>query len=498
MNRREAWLAAAGAILILAALAVAPRDARVREVILRGPACAMPASEIEPPGGSPLGTAMVLHGLCSSRKMMMPLAEALARGGLRVYVPDLPGHGENMDPFSPRRAAQCTVQALETLESEGALQPGKTVLVGHSMGAAVAINLADEYPVAGTVAISPAPSILPLRMPSNLLVLSAQYDFLWLKSAAHAVSLAEAGERALPGDFAERRAFQRIIVPRATHVSLIFDSVVSEESSSWAARSLDVPLHGGARIHNGAKLASLAVLVGLCLLFPAAATLAARLLRCEQEIPSPERFQGIRDVGRWLAAAGVAALLLKLGTPLKFIHLITGGYLASLLFITGALAAMINWRRALATLRGGARGVATALALGVVSVAVLTIWLHWQVSGVPPAGARLAAFLLLIPFCAVYTVAEETELGPLGSDWRKRWRAYIRLRGIVWLAGIAGIFLLGSGEVLLLLLAVYLAAFSVLQRLAADALRLRTGALPAAIFDAILAAWFIAVIFPLS
>jgi hypothetical protein len=49
------------------------------------------------------------------------------------------------------------------------------------------------------------------------------------------------------------------------------------------------------------------------------------------------------------------------------------------------------------------------------------------------------------------------------------------------------------------LLAVFLALFSIAQRLGADALRKRTGSAAAAIlFSAILVAWFVAAVFPLT
>jgi hypothetical protein len=53
-------------------------------------------------------------------------------------------------------------------------------------------------------------------------------------------------------------------------------------------------------------------------------------------------------------------------------------------------------------------------------------------------------------------------------------------------------------EIVLAILVALLAAFSMLQRLATDGLRRRTGsATAAALFGAILAAWFIAAVFPL-
>ena len=56
-----------------------------------------------------------------------------------------------------------------------------------------------------------------------------------------------------------------------------------------------------------------------------------------------------------------------------------------------------------------------------------------------------------------------------------------------------------SGQVLIPLLVVFLAAFSILQRLSADGVRKRSGSATAAIlFSAILAAWFVAAVFPLT
>ena len=55
------------------------------------------------------------------------------------------------------------------------------------------------------------------------------------------------------------------------------------------------------------------------------------------------------------------------------------------------------------------------------------------------------------------------------------------------------------GHALLGVLVVGLGAFSFAQRLATDAVRLRTGsAAAAAVFGAILASWFVAAVFPLN
>lgn len=58
---------------------------------------------------------------------------------------------------------------------------------------------------------------------------------------------------------------------------------------------------------------------------------------------------------------------------------------------------------------------------------------------------------------------------------------------------------LPNGQLILVVLFLFLAQFSILQRLATDALRLRTRSAPAAAtFGAILATWFMASLFPLN
>ncbi len=76
------------------------------------------------------------------------------------------------------------------------------------MGAAIAIGMADRIPMAGTIAISPAPMVLPQRMPSNLLVFSGQYELAILHRASAALLKASGGNRASPEDFAAKTGFR--------------------------------------------------------------------------------------------------------------------------------------------------------------------------------------------------------------------------------------------------------------------------------------------------
>ena len=87
---------------------------------------------------------------------MTYLGEDLAGHGLRAYLFDLPGHGDNQDAFTFPRTLQCATAAVESLIRAGKIDPRTTIFVGHSMGGAIAIRMADREPVLATIAISPA------------------------------------------------------------------------------------------------------------------------------------------------------------------------------------------------------------------------------------------------------------------------------------------------------------------------------------------------------
>jgi pimeloyl-ACP methyl ester carboxylesterase len=84
---------------------------------------------------------LLFHGLGSSaREIALPLADPLERAGLRVMAIDRPGYGDS-DPSPPGRrgpAAQAR-RILSSLTSDGA---AGAILIGHSLGAAVAVHLA--------------------------------------------------------------------------------------------------------------------------------------------------------------------------------------------------------------------------------------------------------------------------------------------------------------------------------------------------------------------
>ncbi len=105
--------------------------------------------------GTEPGSVVLLHGLSSNKVVMNYLARAFAEQGLRVYVPDLPGHGRSPGPFTPEQAETCALSLLRGLAARGLLVPDRTVIAGHSMGGAIALRVAGKFRPAGVIAISP-------------------------------------------------------------------------------------------------------------------------------------------------------------------------------------------------------------------------------------------------------------------------------------------------------------------------------------------------------
>src|SRR5262249_22511062 len=137
-----------------------------------------------------------------------------------------------------------------------------------------------------------------------------------------------------------------------------------------------------------------------------------------------------------------------------------------------------------------ARALLGAAALGIFVMLVLGAWFDWQLADFWLNVPRWLRFAELLPIALVFCYAEEIVLGPIGTGKARaiRFGYFLSLRLEIWLVCVFAFFVLASGQILLPILFLQFAGFSVCQRLASDALLRRTGSLTAtAIFGAILA-----------
>src|SRR5258708_22676210 len=173
MKSRQAMRALAGVLLCGVGLWLAvAMPYRERTYIFNADGCRLETTIVEKQLGGGQGSVLLFHGISANKKIMSYFARGFAEQGLRVYVPDFPGHGRTAGPFSPARAEQCGEAILRELLARGMISADRTILAGHSMGGAIAERIAARVPVAGLIAISPAPMRPAHGLPAEQLLFS--------------------------------------------------------------------------------------------------------------------------------------------------------------------------------------------------------------------------------------------------------------------------------------------------------------------------------------
>ena len=502
MKSRQAVRAIAGVLLCAAGLWLAlPNPYRERTYLIDAVACHLETTVVEKQGGVAQGAVLLFHGISANKKIMSYLARGFAEQGLRVYVPDLPGHGRTQGPFSPARAEQCSESLLRELLARGMITADHTILAGHSMGGAIAERIAARVPVAGLIAISPAPMRALHGISAEKLLYSDPPPL-----ADHSLVMVGAFElESMRGNAADLVTARRdgtakfLEVQGASHVSILFSGAAMRASQEWAAQILSLPASPALPSHRP-LYGALAGFAGIMLL-------AGPFLReaCgkreSKDLDATAAVIGIpRLFVEFAAGSLVIVLLLRLGIPLKAIRIFQGDYLVSFLLLLGALLVAWHWSSTREELSNSFRSVLAATLAGIVLFVLLSAWFDLTFSEAWLTGAKWARFPFLTLALFPYSLAEETLLGPVeeGKRWRRLGLA-LTLRFISWAALMGGVLVLHNGEILMGLLAVYLGLFNLLQRGAMDIVRNETGSATAtALFSAILLAGFCLVIFPLT
>lgn len=93
------------------------------------------------PDGEPVGTALLIHGVTSSHLAWPFVVERLP--GIRIIAPDLRGRGASNGISGPAGMAVHADDLAAVLDAVGV---ESTTVVGHSMGAFVAMALAHRHP----------------------------------------------------------------------------------------------------------------------------------------------------------------------------------------------------------------------------------------------------------------------------------------------------------------------------------------------------------------
>jgi pimeloyl-ACP methyl ester carboxylesterase len=507
------------ALIVIGLLLVLPRPYHERNFSIEAGGCYLQTTVYQPPSasstggagdGTDRGTVILFHGLAANRKIMSYLAEAFAAQGLRVFVPDLPGHGRTEGPFSPARAEECGENLVHELRSRGLAPPDRTILAGHSMGGAIAIRVAARVPVAGVIAISPAPmreehgakkEVLlfdnPPPLPPNTLIISGQIEPQSM--AANARDLRQP-ERDVNSHYE--------IIPWATHAGLLWRPAAAKLEQQWAAQvlKLDPPGIPTAAYRMPSRARLLGCFIGLLGFF----LIAGPFLREAASIKEASKEELASDglayrVPIWraalelLACGSLAVLILRYWAPLRLVRLFEGDYLAGFLLLVGLLLIALHWKEFLPIFNFRSSAAIGAMIAGLVLFLLFSAWFELSLTETWLDAARWEHFPLLFISLIPCLVGEEILLGAphMQSPW-KRVALALSYRTVLWGTLLLGILWLHSGEILMALLAPYFLVVGIAQRRGMDVVREVTGSpAAAALFGAILLAGFCLVIFPL-
>lgn len=211
------------------------------------------------------------------------------------------------------------------------------------MGGGLVMQLAGETDgVRATICISNAPVRLQPDQPRNVLALVADRDMPGLRDATVRV-MADSTAGAViqsdqeAGSIAAGTARRLTVVDRANHLTVIYSAQTIREIQEWLGRSFalkSLPQPSRWTLWVGIFYA------GVFLLFiPIAALMGA--VRQPREALSFDHHPGWRNNLLFLPAALLALLILRYWSPLSFIRIEAGAYLASFFLLTGLLRILI-------------------------------------------------------------------------------------------------------------------------------------------------------------
>ena len=105
------------------------------------------------PPTKPDTACLLIHGYGGSPFEVEGLARALETAGLATRAPTLPGHADGHAGFAETRFSDWLAHAEKEL-ADLQKQYARVMILGFSMGGALALNLACRYPVVGVITLS--------------------------------------------------------------------------------------------------------------------------------------------------------------------------------------------------------------------------------------------------------------------------------------------------------------------------------------------------------
>lgn len=496
------------AVAVLAIVSIALSLLQLRSMsdgllVNRDHAGSIPVTVFRKPGGESAPVVLIAHGFAGSQQLMQPFATTLARNGYVAVTFDFPGHGRNPIPLGGGLADADAMQRdlLATLDHMAyyarALPgtDGRLAVLGHSMAADIVVRYAHAHEdVQATVAVSlflPKPEKFE---PRNLLIIDGALEAGALRDQAYQIIGAAIGHTpdadVTYGTFADGSARRLTLARDVEHIGVLYSGDSMRASLTWLNQNFK---HSG----NG-FLDTRGQWLGL--LFMGLVALAWPLASLLPRIESP-RHQPAFGWRRLLPVALVPALVTPLilwRLPTDFLPILLGDYLTLHFALYGFLTVGALWllRRRLPKTTVHAEPWKFALAaIAVCAYSLLALgWvLNAYVISFMPGPWRLLLVAAVMAGTLPYFVADEwltRRLAPLRGAYPATKVCFLLSLVIAVALNLEKLFfLIIAIPAILLLFAIYGLFSGWINR--------RTGQpLVAAMSNALVFAWYIAVTFP--
>ena len=374
--------------------------------------------------GGPAPVVVIAHGFAGSQQLMQAFAVTLARNGYVAVTFDFLGHGRSAAPLAGdvTRESGATAALLAELDKVVGFaralprSDGRLALLGHSMASDIIVRQAVADPdVAATVAVSMFSREVTATLPRNLLVIVGAWEPALRAEALRVVGLSQvpgaaAGEGRVEegvtyGSFADGSARRAAFADGVEHIGVLYSRESQAEALAW----LDAVFGRAGSGYLEARGPWLALLFGGLTLL---AWPLSRLLPRAAALP---RGTGLGWRRLWLPAMAPAVLtpLILWRLPTDFLPVLVGDYLALHFGLYGLIAAAGLWlarRRApvpaATPLKVGAL-VLAAILVPAYSLGAFGLAIDDFLTAFWPGPARVAVLAALAAGTACYFLADE-------------------------------------------------------------------------------------------
>ncbi len=339
------------------------------------------------PEAQPRARILVVHGLNSNKEFMQIFCKAFADAGFEVYSIDLPGHGDSRSGFEASLAQAAVRNALEHIG-------GNPIVIGHSLGAGLLLDITAERHFDTLVLLSPAPTPVDTLDAGRVLVVTGRWDIPRIN--AFIPTLQDIGGSRLEW-------WQS---PWGAHSSAVMNPETIRAIVAWL---------GG----NTANLRTTARLGWLGAMFAAGLGLGLTLLRGNPIEPKPARMPLL--LVYHVAAGGAGVLLLQWIGPLSWIRVFAMDYLVSFVLAAGLVVLLLgmlgkrdrteSFRPSMAVLKAVAAAAYVIVVLGLIGGSHV---FHLGISG-----GRWWRFPLIAAASFPLFMADELFVRPAASWWRR-------------------------------------------------------------------------------